>query len=88
MSERRELIVCRCSDISHQMVACFDEDETNGNQVWVYYHLESESFLDRLKTAVKHLFGFKSKYGDFGEFIIDESNIDKFEEIVKFVKNK
>ena len=59
MSDKRELIVCSCSDISHQMMACFDEDEKYGNSVWVYYHLGSESFLDRLKTAVKHLFGFK-----------------------------
>ena len=84
----KKLILCECGDISHQMIATFESDDILQNEVWISYHINSKTFIDRLKNGIKHIFGFKSKYGDFGEFIITHKNIDKFEEIVKFIKNE
>ena len=55
-------------------------------------HIEVISDIQPIDGAdnivVATILGWKCviKKSDFGEFIIDESNIDKFEEIVKFVK--
>jgi hypothetical protein len=65
-----------------------DEDYFDGN-VFIHYHLESRGFKERLKSAWNHIRGKKSKYGDYGELILEPSktNINALKRIVKSLED-
>lgn len=46
------------------------------NNIYCDIHLNKLSFWKRLKTSIKYLFGFDSKFGDFDEFIFDEQHAE------------
>ncbi len=64
--EKTELFVCRCHDVSHQLV--LETLETEEDEVRVVYgsfHLVHLELWDKLKSATKYLFGRKRKDGVF-----------------------
>lgn len=78
-----DIILCECCCVEHQMIFQYD-DEPNWENVYITYHLQKKDFWSRFK----HLFGYKSIYGDFGEIILgaDDNTIKKFENVVKHLK--
>ena len=83
----RQVIDCACSSDEHIILFSKNEDEDGYKCVYLSYHLQNDYWYKRIWKGIKYIFGFKSKYGDFGEVIIDKDNIDKFKEIVKFIDN-
>lgn len=78
-------IVCACHDVNHSMMY---ETDVVDNEKFVYLsiHLNKVPFHKRLIYAIKYIFGHQNSFGAFEEFIIDKSNIQGFEDIVKFIK--
>ena len=62
---RKELFVCDCGDLEHQFVISSYGD----NEIYLSILLDNMTFWSRLK----YLFGFKSKYGAFGEIILNNT---------------
>lgn len=80
-----QIFICKCHNIEHQLVFSYFKDEP---ELYVTVHLNPEySFWKRLKLAIKYIFGYRSMYGEFDEFIFNEDEIDKLENIVKYLKN-
>ena len=65
---KREVLSCACSSINHISILDYDEEE---NQCYLSIHLNNDVWYKRIWHAIKHIFGFKSVYGDFDEFIWD-----------------
>lgn len=87
-----ELIICQCNSTDHQFIFLYDEDVDKDGKiidrtVYIHTHLNTFGFWQRLKHGIKYIFGYKSRYGDFDEFIIKPEDVGKFENIVKFLKN-
>ena len=61
-----EILICSCNNIEHQIHIYKDEEFKS---VAMSIHLVSGSFWKRLINGIKYIFGYKSKYGDFDEFI-------------------
>lgn len=85
MSDNKDIIICDCNSIEHQIVVYYDEIETVPF-VYFYVHLNKRPFLQRLKYGLKYIFGRKSNYGAFDEFIFNPDDVDKLEKIVYFLK--
>ena len=83
----RQVIDCACHSDEHILLFS-KNDEEDYKCVYLSYHLQNDYWYKRIWKGIKYIFGFKSKYGNFGEVIIDKSNIDKFEEIVNFINHK
>ena len=67
----RELYICACHSPEHQMLVTNDEN----NHLIIEYHLKTyKGFWKRLVTAVRYLFGYRSKYGEWDSIILDEEN--------------
>lgn len=49
--------------------------------------LLQQNFWQRLKYAIKYVFGYKSKYGAFDEFIFRKEDADKLQSIVDYLKS-
>lgn len=80
------IMVCQCNSLEHQMATYLPEDE---NVVYVYIHLVPEySIWKRIKNAVKYIFGYKSAYGEFDEFILTKDHIDDLERVVTHLKRE
>ena len=80
-----ELFICQCNSIEHQLVfSYFPDDKT----VYASIHLIPEySIWKRIINAVKYIFGRRSMYGHFDEFILKKSDADKLQKIVNFLKD-
>lgn len=48
--------------------------------------MESKSFWKRIKNAIKYIFGHRSIYGDFDEFIFKKEDANKLQAIVDYLK--
>ena len=49
-------------------------------------HLSKMPIRGRIIHALKYIFGYRSKFGDFDEFIIDSQNKGHFYEILSQIK--
>lgn len=88
--EEREICICKCNNIEHQLVfTYFAEDKNKGidSDVYVSIHLKPDSFWNRLVNGIKYIFGHRSKYGDFDEFIFNKKDADKLQRVVDYLKS-
>ena len=64
--EHKNVVFCECHSPEHQMIFSFWEDKYEPN-MYLTVHLEKSRFWWRVKDAVKHIFGYQCKYGDWDE---------------------
>jgi hypothetical protein len=50
--------------------------------------LVKKSFWSRLKYGLKYIFGYKSQYGAWDEFILNPNDADKLQDVVDYLKEK
>lgn len=73
-----KLIRCMCHSPEHQLIIDYDEED---NIAYIEYHLRPLPFFQRIKHAVKYIFGHRSIYGDFDEVLVDKEYADYFIEL-------
>lgn len=78
MADKEIYLVCSCYELDHMLVLSSYEDESD---FYINVKLNNLSFWSRLK----YLFGWKSKYGDWVEFVFTKQHADK---IINFLKEK
>ena len=84
--EKTELFVCRCHDVSHQMVLeTLETEEDEERVVYGCFHLVHLEFWDKLKSATKYLFGRKRKDGDFDALLLRPEDADRLEWFANFL---
>lgn len=76
------LVECMCAHPEHTMILRKWNEE---KEIYVAYHLNVDYKLTRrIVDAVLHIFGKRSKYGNFGEVILNEEGAKKLAEFLKF----
>ena len=84
--EKTEFLVCKCHDVSHQLVlGTFEPTEDEERVVYGSFHIVHLEFWERLKNATKYLFGRKRKYGDFGTLLLRPEDADRMECFADFL---
>ena len=84
---KHRLFTCKCGNVEHQLIFSYFEDFDNYKEVYVSVHLCPETNIwKRLINGIKYIFGYRSKYGHFDEFIFNEKDVHKLEEIIKYLK--
>lgn len=79
----KDILICQCHNTEHQVLFHYD---TEDKYVYIQVHLNTLSFFKRFEYAVKYLFGFKSRYGAFSEFIVHQDDAEKFEKVYLTLK--
>jgi hypothetical protein len=65
----RKIFVCECSSLEHQVSFWYDEDE---DTLYVETHLVThKNFFKRLWVGLKYAFGYKSRFGEWDEILLD-----------------
>lgn len=77
--------ICSCHSYEHQINFDWDEDD---QQLIVSIHLSSFPFWKRLTNGLKYIFGYKCKFGEFEEIILNPSQIsaNAFRKISELLK--
>jgi hypothetical protein len=90
--QSHDVLICECYSPEHQMVISYGDDElidgTIIHMVYIHTHLVKKSFWSRLKYGLKYIFGYKSQYGAWDEFILNPNDAEKLQDIVDYLKEK
>jgi hypothetical protein len=90
--ESHDIFICDCHSTEHQMVVHYSEDEysdgTKHPMVYIHTHLNKRPFWQRLKYAIKYIFGYQCMYGAFDEFIINPTDSKKLSEIIDYLNEQ
>lgn len=60
-------IECECQDLQHLVRLSYFKDEPY--LLYVEFHLQSKPWYKRIVSGLRYIFGYKSKYGEFGEVL-------------------
>ena len=72
--------ICECHSLEHQMHFWYDDEL---QQVYTEVHVVKCGFFVRVKYALKYIFGYKSQYGAFDEFLFKPKDLKKLKEYLK-----
>lgn len=81
-----EILVCKCESVEHQLVFSYFPEDEDDREVYMSVHLRLESnIFKRIWKAIKYIFGHKSIYGHFDEFIMAQKDSHKLVKILKYL---
>ena len=85
MKEEKESFFCACYSFEHQAHFWYNEE---WNSIFVYFSLiPSRNLFKRIWYAIKYVFGYQSRFGQYDEFIINNDDLDRYIEYFKKVKS-
>ena len=84
--DKQELFICACNSVEHQLIISYSTDEKDG-YVYCSVHLKPErNIFKRIWKAIKYIFGHRSIYGDFDEFIFKSEDAGRLQQVVNYLK--
>jgi hypothetical protein len=84
MKPQKNLVLLSCCSLEHQIVISL-----NKGLVVVQIHLKNyRNVFKRIWVALKYIFGYKSKYGDWDEMLLDEGHVPQLTETLEYLKGK
>jgi hypothetical protein len=73
----KHIISCSCTSDEHSVVFKFDEED-----LYVVTFLQTGTFWDRIVIGIKYILGFKSRYGEFSETILNKKEAEKLKKLI------
>jgi len=64
-----------------------EESERKEPRLSIYVFLSTRGFFHRLWKGIKYIFGYKCRYGHFGNWTLHEDDLEKLENMVKDYKD-
>ena len=73
------ILICQCHNPEHQVIVARDNDKC----VYFMIHLVPErNIFKRIINGIKYIFGYRSKYGEFDEFILKDEDKTKIVNLI------
>jgi hypothetical protein len=92
LKKTKEVLICDCHSTDHQILLMYSEDEYCTGETfptcYAHIHLNRRPFWERVKYGVKYIFGYRSRFGAFDEFLFNPDDVEKLEKLVKYLKNE
>ena len=79
--EVKQYIECDCGDFDHLFRLTYWKDDPDF--IYMYIHLRPHGFFRRMWNATKYVFGWRSKYGDFDELLLNPEYAEKFKLVLE-----
>lgn len=76
---------CTCMDPEHVLRFAYCPDD-EFEEVCIEIHLASRQWYVRLWQAIKHVFGYKSRYGNFGSWVLDPEDTQRLLKMLQDLK--
>jgi hypothetical protein len=81
----KEYFECSCRSPEHTLSFVLDDDE-EFPAIYGYVFLGEKTLGRRIADAVRHVLGYKCRYGHFDEFILDPKDCDRMIGLLKKLK--
>ena len=81
---KRDLLVCACGDVAHQLVITTFGD----GEAYVTFHLSKLKWYNRIWVGMRYIFGKQSKYGAFGEVVLDARHVEQLRALADELEDK
>lgn len=81
----KDLLVCDCSSVEHQIVFQYFEDDNSG-EVYLQVHLTKKPFWKRLIHAFFYVLGYQSRFGAFDEVIMGPQHIKSLQSVIEHIR--
>ncbi len=79
------VLICDCSSREHQIIIEHDKED---NLVYCHIHLVKYGFWKRVKAALKYIFGYKCRYGQWEEFLFKAEHAQQLRELADLLSNQ
>lgn len=84
---KTEYFECVCFSDEHMLKFILDDGKIDNKkdyepELYCGIFLEETSFFSRLYKAIKYVFGYKCKYGHFGNWVLNKNDADKLKELL------
>lgn len=80
---KRDIFICNCHSLEHVFAIWYDPEL---NHVYIEPHLTKRPFFERVKYAIKYVFGYQSRFGAFDEVIINPDDAEKINGYLNKIK--
>ena len=90
MDLNKELIICDCGSVEHQIIFMWfdDNDDNDDKEVFAQVHLTTnKTFWKRIISGVRYIFGYKSRFGNFDEIILTNDHVEGLKNVIKKLEN-
>lgn len=74
-----EYFECACHDNEHLLIINYDPEY---GDIWVDVHLKNYPWYMRLWIAIKYIFGYKTKYGCFSTWMMNNKDAQKMIDLI------
>lgn len=82
----RDILICACHSTEHQIIFSRDDEDID-KMIYCTIHLCPLPFFQRIKLAIKYIFGYRSKYGNFDEFLLTEQHVKQLKNIITYLES-
>lgn len=80
MVRETETLICSCYSFEHQINIWNDEEF---DELYFYIHLTTNrNFFQRLWYGLRYAFGYKSRFGAWDEFLLNEETALRLRDII------
>jgi hypothetical protein len=81
--EDRNILICKCHSLEHQYSFYYSKEDG----LFCEPHLSTYlPFYKRLILGIKYIFGYKSRFGAWDEFLFKDEDLNKLEAYIKLTK--
>ena len=82
---QRDFLVCRCSSNEHLVRLDWMQPTARHDPLEVYMsvHLPKQPLFQRLWIAVKYVFGYRCRYGDWDEVILGSHELHQLKQFIR-----
>jgi len=87
MKHDKDILICSCHSTDHQLIVLYEQDE-DFPMVYFHIHFNERPFWERLVYGIKYIFGRKSRYGAFDEFLFNHDDAHKIERILEYLRDE
>ena len=80
---------CYCYDDEHTIRFTLDNGEHDDEppEIYTSIFMDTGGFFRRVKLGIKYIFGYKCRYGHFGNWTLCKEDLSKLESMVKDYSN-
>lgn len=83
--DNTKILPCACGEVREHLIYTLDVDDPT---VWLHYQLIPRKWYKRIWPGIKYVLGIDSRYGMYGEMLIDETSVSHLEAMIDHIKSE
>jgi hypothetical protein len=83
--EQRHIFICSCYSLDHLIAFYYDREDF---ELHIQTRINPEyGFFKRIWLAIKYIFGYRSRFGEYDDFIFNPDDMEKLRWYINMIKS-